>query len=453
MSSIKPAIAVFILVASACVGDDTIVATSTTTTGIGDESPEGSPEGDGEVEEGVDETSEEGEGEGESDSGEDDGDCSAYPLPFETDDHFASQREDEGDPVVANLDPNLNEDAEELCPDHFAIEQNAGNATAFYVYRPVDTTGPDNWPDATLPLAVFVKANGGLTVDEGVHLYGHVFDELAADGFVVVAIDGNHTTAGQRRNAVLCATEWAQLTYASRLNCDRVLIAQSQGAYAIHNMVAELTSGSPPPPFEPPARLRAIVEIAPTRRVAELESLSIEPVDAAPTLVLHSPTDEQNEADGITHYDRMAVEDNVGGPLPIDSAPDKAIVWVHDVPHFAWGGHPDILEDPMAEEEVARGHAVSRFYIPAFLRWQVYGEASERFWFVAPTHYNLGLEAFPDEIQDSELWADLYTADTVDAYDVLEDRPLVFVGLQRALERRLATPPNRHDVPRGAARV
>src|SRR5262249_12431375 len=142
-----PSILLCCVIAVGCGGDEPVP--------VGDGSSDSSGESTGagttsNVDDGADETGSTG---GADVTGGEAGDCAEYPLPFESDDHFLSQRENDGDAVVAETPPT--DFFEDVCPIH----GNDGAATAFYVYRPADTTGLDDWPDATIPVAVFVKAN------------------------------------------------------------------------------------------------------------------------------------------------------------------------------------------------------------------------------------------------------------------------------------------------------
>lgn len=345
-----------------------------------------------------------------------DGDCSEYPLPFPNlgFDDFQPYRENDGVPVVGGAN-------QDDCPTF------AGSASGdFYVYRPFDPDpmNVDNgWPDGQFPLVVFSEPNGGsLITADGVHTYAHIFDELAADGFVVIGINADIPSASSRQALTRCAIEWAHEVWAesSRLNCDLVLMGHSLGGYVMHNFVAD-------PPTLGDQRLRAVVVIAPTSVFTTDSTIEVAPSDAVPYLVVHGATDEDNMGDGTTNYDRMGIEDPPDFALPPSPSSDKVIAWVYRVGHYEWGGR-DLPPGP----EVDRARAVSGFYIPTFLRWQVYGEAELRHWFFDPLTYDGDANAFPPLVADPALWADIYADDAVGAYDVLDGRPLLLLSVSQA---------------------
>ncbi|MCX4241796.1 alpha/beta hydrolase [Paraliomyxa miuraensis] len=344
-------------------------------------------------------------------------DCSEYPLPFPSlgFDDFEPHREDDGGLVIPQVAP-------AHCP---SLGLDDPLSAAFYVYRPFDPDPmnmDDGWPAGQFPLVVFAEPNGGSLIVDEVHTYAHIFDELAADGFIVVGMNSGISSASSRQTLTRCAIEWAyeQWSESSRLNCDLVLMGHSVGGYVMHDFVAD-------PPTRGDQRLRAVVAIAPTSIFATDPSTEVAPSDAVPYLVVHGSTDEDNMGDGTTNYDRMAVEDPPDVAVPPLPSPDKVMVWVYRVGHYAWGGQ-DLPPGP----EVDRARAVSGFYIPTFLRWQIYGEMELRHWFFDPLTYDGGATSFPSSVADFTLWADIYADDATGAYDVLGGRPLLQLGVSQA---------------------
>lgn len=373
-------------------------------------------DGMGAAETGIDSTGDGGdEGGGSADSGLGCGPTQAPPAEI-----FDAVREDDGT-VVQPLVTQLN--WEDACPD-ISVNAVLGEENGLYVYRPGDGMG--EWPeDTTFPLVLFMHGNGGSIVSLTGEHTNPFLDELAREGFVVIAATGG-TTPAQRMTVLRCAAEWALTVWEGRERLDHCsvgAIGHSQGGGAVHNLAL-----ADDPTLE---GLRALVGIAPLAALAAEPpnppapyTLPIPAERAVAYLVLQGPDDEDVTDHGLTNYDRMAPEDTE----PVAGA-DKVMLLPYDARHWVFGGraYAETLALPgYTQVAVDRGRAIARAYIPAFMRWKLYGEPSQRRWFVDPSHYLADADVFPEAIAGpavlEDFWEDLYTDPAI---DVLGARPVI----------------------------
>jgi acetyl esterase/lipase len=345
----------------------------------------------------------------------------------------------------------------EICP------QTAGAPGAqfqedmtFWVYRPNDPMSPDpsGWPatgtaidhaPVPLPVVFFAHAVGGLitdSLDDEEHYYDHIFDRLNEDGFVVVA-----TTVGglweDKRAALQCAVEWAYTQWPEQehLGCDVVFMGHSAGGGAAQAMVSYTQQNITD------LNVRAAVGMSPVATAGPTLADS-----AVPYLLFQDPADDDPTAHAGIVYDGIVPEDPPADP-PVFSPADKVLLWPFGtVDHFAWGGTPfeapdplmDPCDDPGQTMAAARTRALASSYVSAFLRWQVYGEMDQRRWFVDPTHYAAGVDAFVPAIADGavleDYWCTLYEDER---FDELGERPVMLAAFAQGGGGGARPPPAR----------
>lgn len=92
-------------------------------------------------------------------------------------------------------------------------------------------------------------------------------------------------------------------------------------------------------------------------------------------LFLQGGNDEDPTGDAILAADRYIPEEAESD----ESSPSKLLLWSYDLPHRTWGGRSHANQsDDYDERQIEKAEAIALAYIPAFLRWHVFGEPDHR---------------------------------------------------------------------------
>lgn len=254
------------------------------------------------------------------------------------------------------------------------------------VWRPRDpgaAPAEDGWPEPInaagspigLPWVLLQHGNGQIAGG-----YDHIVDPLVAQGFVVFAInDGSvgDPVTPTRVARMRCALDWITEQYADRdhLGACYGLIGHSNGGAGALELGRALASDNDPLA----QNLGAVVAITPFE--IEPSPTDFDAEDNYPLLVVMGSHDEDEELGGYNAYEiigdegRLNRASNAAGSQA-GRVGEKVLVEAFSVTHNSWGGTYDVGNPIFPEEE--KGEAIAAAYVPAFLEWQLLGDASAR---------------------------------------------------------------------------
>jgi hypothetical protein len=280
-------------------------------------------------------------------------------------------------------------DGELICPN---MSKNIG----LYIYHPHDplSSFTDGVPEAKLPVAVFMHGVG-----QQANEYDSLFIELARDGFVVVSID-RYFEDDDAGLAYACALRYLAVAWEPEqehdiLSCDAFFIGHSRGGEAAYLAVDTYASADPVAAM---FALRGAVQIAPADNYATGNDRVILGENTVPLLVVTGATDNDVDSQVVNTHELMGPEINLQG-----NEAGKAIVWAYDVEHDAFGGGGSICISQLGAAamqpgafQAEKGAALTSSYVPAFARWHVLGDSSQRAFFTG--------EAYPEAVLEPAFW-------------------------------------------------
>lgn len=279
-------------------------------------------------------------------------------------------------------------DGDAICPN---MSQNI----SLYIYYPYDplSSFTGGVPEEKLPVAVFMHGAGQFPNE-----YDSLFIELARDGFVVVSIDSifDGISAGPAFACALryLAVAWEPEQQHDILSCDAIFIGHSRGGEAAYLAVDTYRSDPVAEMFE----LRAAVQIAPADNDATSNDRVIVGEDTVPLLVLTGATDNDVGNKVVNAHELLGPETDLQG-----NEAGKAIVWGYDLEHDAFGGGGSVCLSQLGTAamqdsafQATKGMALTTSYVPAFARWHVLGDTSQRALFTG--------EAYPEAVLEPSYW-------------------------------------------------
>lgn len=296
------------------------------------------------------------------------------------------------------------------------------------IYRPSPEHAPGTWPQDRLPVAVFTPGRG-LSLyrvgNPGIRYYDSAIEPLVEEGFIVVAIQptNNAWATPKRFRAQLCSLLWLQSsepggwaeTQNDRLNCDLVSYGHSRGGEAAILTASLFPDFAAAFPLMAEYDLRGTVALAPRSDLSNdglVGLLSDDDARLVPFLALQGGNDEDIPGQMLRAFNLWHREELT----PITPIP-KAALWAYDLAHVAWGGDTD----PGGNQKL-RADYIMAAYIPAWLKWTVFGEsiADNRAHFTSLTAHDVSAADFPPALQDATLWNHVQPQ-----YDQI-NRPLIF---------------------------
>jgi dienelactone hydrolase len=306
------------------------------------------------------------------------------------------------------------------CPDLFGEAE--GNRDVL-VRRPTTDLATEAWPSPAVPWVVFQHGNG---LDE--QGYEHIVNPLVESGFAVFLPDGPSTESPVDRSArIQCVARWADTFFGAELGSCFALAGHSNGAQGAWLAARDLHLNNDPLA----ARLGAVAALAP-RGPDDLTTPLAE--QATPLLVLSGSHDHDVTLGPSELYEVSSnegaydLQSGLAGSVPGRTG-EKVFVEAYDVAHGSLGGvlTEQELADPFdpaaitAGDMLAKGRAVARAYVPAFLFWQIVGIEAFRPRFSDNEH--------PSSLSVDDAWWDYFPQWSAG------DPPLVFSSYQMGDKR------------------
>lgn len=245
--------------------------------------------------------------------------------------------------------------------------------TRVVLYHPYTGMNPATWPSGQFPVAVFHHGAGQVP-----DRYDALFAPLIEDGFVVVSLDSSGTIHDSEMVAtsITCALRMLAIDDADvlwehpdKLSCRAALLGHSAGGQGATHAVSMVQADPVAGKFD----ARALVAIAGSASLSAFPAVEV----AVPALFLGTSTDEDVPGQAVRLYDKYVPE-----PQGQTNAAPKFLMWIHDLPHNAFGGWEDPTALSMAQgarsgltwsEYVEKGETIAATYPRAFLRWHVLG--------------------------------------------------------------------------------
>ena len=293
-------------------------------------------------------------------------------------------------------------DGSVLCPDLTAAAERT--PYPMYVYFPADPqTGELIETSPPSPRPWIVMQHGNLQ-DGG--QYEHIIEPLLDEGFVVFSPNNGLVSGGNwdaRADLVECTLRWATEVYAeseSLGSCIGLMGHSNGGAGAVATAFRLAFNGN----FSLAERIGAVVAIAPAS-ITQFVNINAEL--NPPLFVLSGSHDHDTTINSIENYEAVGNE----GALNLSSGRpgsrsgrigEKVLIEAFDVSHNAFGGKLS-HDDPRDFNEIsypdmnAKGAAVAAAYVPAFFRWQFFGDRADRPLFTD--------NEIPTELEQGEWWS------------------------------------------------